>query len=426
MRLLSAALAAAFVVLIAPQVAAASPYARYGVQDDAWIAFGPGTLESRLDILETAGVQVVRYTLRWDQVAARRPANARSGADPAYDWGASDAVLKGLRDRGIPAIVTIWGTPRWANGGRTPNWAPTSASTFQNFVHAAMDRFPWVNHWTVWNEPNQQRWLRPTSPRVYTQRLLNPAYGVIKSRKPGAMVAGGVTAPRGNVGGMSPVMWIRGMRAANARLDAYAHNPYPLHPRRETPFTGGCAHCLTITMATLERLIGEVRRNFGVGKRIWLTEWDYQTSPPERFMGVPPAVQARYYGEAGLRTFRAPRVDFLIKFLVRDEPTPERWQSGMFTTGGVAKPSFRAFMLPLAQVSRTGTRTVVWGQVRPRQGRQPYRLQQFRSGRWHNVGGQFWTGQRGFFQRTLQARPGSPLRIWSPRDGTFSPILYVR
>jgi hypothetical protein len=38
----------------------------------------------------------------------------------------------------------------------------------------------------------------------------------------GAKVAGGVTAPRGSSGGVSPVKWIRGMRSAHARLDAYA------------------------------------------------------------------------------------------------------------------------------------------------------------------------------------------------------------
>jgi hypothetical protein len=93
---------------------------------------------------------------------------------------------------------------------------------------------------------------------------------------------------------------------------------------------------------------------------------------------------------------------------------------------GTAKPSYRAFMLPLAQSSRRGLRTVVWGQVRPRSGRQPYRLQQFRNRRWHNVGGQSWTNARGSFQRTVRAGRGSPLRIWSPRDRVYSPFLRVR
>ena len=57
-----------------------------------------------------------------------------------------------------------------------------------------------------------------------------------------------MTAPRAATGGVSPVAWIAGMAAAHARLDAYAHNPYPLNPA-ETPFTGGCDHCETITMA---------------------------------------------------------------------------------------------------------------------------------------------------------------------------------
>ena len=33
-------------------------------------------------------------------------------------------MLKGLRGRGIPAVVGIVGTPAWANGGKTPNYAP--------------------------------------------------------------------------------------------------------------------------------------------------------------------------------------------------------------------------------------------------------------------------------------------------------------
>ena len=73
-----------------------------------------------------------------------------------------------------------------------------------------------------------------------------------------------MTAPRAATGGVSPVAFIRGMRPPGARLDAYAHHPYP-SSTRETPFSGGCAHCLTITMATLERLLAEVGRAFGTG-----------------------------------------------------------------------------------------------------------------------------------------------------------------
>jgi hypothetical protein len=322
-------------------------------------------------------------------------------------------------------VVTIWGTPRWANGGRAPNYAPRNKFSLAAFARAAAVRYRGqVKHWQIWNEPNQRRWLRPTTPGAYVN-LLNPSYTAIKRANPRAKVAGGVTAPRGNVGGMNPVDWIRGMRANRAKLDAYAHHPYPTRPRSETPWSGGCPWCKTITMADLDRLIREVRRNFP-RKRIWLTEYGYQTNPPERWLGVPLARQALYHSAASLRAYQAPLVDMLIHFMVQDDGRSAGWQSGLRRLNGSAKPAYNAFKLPLAQVSRTGARTVVWGQVRPRSGRQPYRLQQWRNGGWRWVGSKRLTGPRGFFKRAVHAPKGSKLRVWSPRDGVFGPPFAVR
>jgi hypothetical protein len=404
---------ASFLALSAP--ADASPYVRYGLQDDAWIAYGPGTLDERLDTLDEMGVKLVRYTLDWSRIEARK---GTSG------WGQSDAILRGLHERGMVPVVTIWGTPRWANGGRSANWAPRSKWWFAGFARRAADRYPFVKHWLIWNEPNQRRWLRPTSARVYTQTLLNPAYAAIHRATPGAKVGGGVTAPRASTGGVSPVAFIRGMDAARARLDAYAHNPYPLR-RFETPTSGGCGHCETITMATIDRLVREVGRAFG-RKRIWLTEYGYQTNPPDGYLGVSAALQARYLADAAHRAFATPYVDMLIQYLYKDEPDAARWQSGLVTSGGAAKTSRRAAVLPLAQVSRRGFRTVVWGQVRPEDGRQRYILQQFRGGGWRAVGGVRTTGSLGFLQRTLRAGKGSKLRLWYPRDRLASPLLLIR
>jgi hypothetical protein len=402
--------------LAAPSLADASPSVRYGVMDDAWIAYGPGTLQERLDRLDALGTDVVRFTLRWDQVEAARG---------TYRWGVAEDVLVGLREHGIGAVVTIYGTPKWANARRGASWAPTSAASIASFAAAAQRHFPWVTRWLIWNEPNQRIWLRPTSPTVYVQKLLNPAYAALHRANRRARVGGGVTAPRGSIGGVSPIDWIRGMRAAHARLDAYAHNPYPLNPRSETPTTGGCGRCSTLTMATLDRLLLEVKKAFG-SKRIWLTEYGYQTNPPDRMLGVSRAQQARYLADGALRAYRAPRVDMLIHFLIRDELIVGRWQSGLFDVKGAAKPSMLAFSFPLAEVSRSGTRVVLWGQIRPRSGPQAYRLQRFSSGRWVWVGGTKPTSLRGFYQRVVTASRGTRFRIWSPADEAPSPAVVVR
>ncbi|MGZ8781874.1 MAG: hypothetical protein ACXWZB_00065 [Gaiellaceae bacterium] len=416
MRSSFALLAAAAVALtLSAAPADASRYVRYGLQDDAWIAYGPGTLDERLDTLDGMGVKLVRYTLHWNELE-------RVKGKP--DWSRSDAILRGLHARKMMPVVTIWGTPRWANGGRSANWVPRSKSTFAGFAGRAANRYPFVKHWLIWNEPNQRRWLRPTSARVYTQTLLNPAYAAIRNATPGAKVGGGVTAPRGSFGGISPVAFIRGMDAAGARLDAYAHNPYPLH-RLETPTSGGCGHCETITMSTIDRLVREVGRAFG-GKRIWLTEYGYQTNPPDGFLGVSPALQSRYLAEAAHRAYATPYVDMLIQYLYKDEPDAARWQSGLVTAGGSPKLARRSAILPLAQVSRRGLRTVVWGQVRPEEGRQRYVLQQFRAGAWRSVGGARATTTRGFLTRTVRAAKGTKLRLWYPAGKVASPLLTVR
>jgi hypothetical protein len=280
-----------------------------------------------------------------------------------------------------------------------------------------------VKRWLIWNEPNQRRWLRPTSASVYVRSLLNPAYAAIHSATPGAIVAGGVTAPRGGHGGVSPVAFIRGMRATGARLDVYAHHPYPLRPD-ETPWSGGCDHCDTITMATIERLVREVTQAFG-NKRIWLTEYAYQTNPPDPFLGVSPSRQALYLSEGAARAYLAPRVDMLIHYLVQDEPDPARWQSGLLTTSGRAKPALQSFTMPFAQLSRRGTQVSLWGQVRLGKGQRAYRLQVLRGGAWQSLGRTARTDSRGIFGRTVTAWKGTKLRVWAPASSSYSAVLVV-
>ena len=393
--------------------AGAAPGIRYGVQDDAWLTHGPGTLDGRLDELDRLGVDLVRFNLHWNTIET---------VEGEPDWAASDDVLQGLRARGIAAVVGIVGTPRWANGRRPPNYAPRRAADVAAFARAAARRYRWVRDWLVWNEPNQRRWLTPTSPALYVARILNPAYAAIHSVNRRARVAGGVTAPRANLGGVSPVDWIRGMRRAGARLDVYAHHPHPARPS-DSPFAGrgGCARCSTITMATLERLLREVRRAWGTGKRIWLTEYAYQTNPPDRIAGVSQARQARLLADAALRAYRAPRVDMLVHYLVRDEPTLARWQSGLYTFAGRPKPAARAYPLPLTVAGRSAGGAVLWGMVRPRTGPQPYRLQARKpGGGWSWLGPNRRTSAHGFLSRRVRLPRGTLVRVWSPRDEAYS------
>ena len=406
--------------LLGAMPAMASPSAQYGIQDDAWLMYGPGTLSERLTTLDGLGTKLVRFTLRWDQIARTRPASSRNPADPAYEWGQFETVLRALHARGITTLVTLYGAPAWANGGHPANWLPKSG--YADFAYAASKRFPWVHLWTVWNEPNGRTSAVPVSPTGYVKLLLNPAYASLHQASSANVVAGGVTSPRRTASGMSPLAFMTGIKAAGGRLDAYAQNPYPVS-RGETPFHATCVQCTVMTMANLPAIRADVTRIFGAKTPVWLTEYGYQTNPPDRLLGVSYAQQARYVGEAALRVWQQPGVTMLIHFLVRDEPNIGGWQSGLFSAEGSAKPSYHAFALPLAEVSRSGSRVALWGQVRPGSGARRYVLQASAGGHWLAIGGTTRTGAAGTFSRTVTLPRGARVRLWAPDAGYASPPL---
>jgi hypothetical protein len=175
-------------------------------------------------------------------------------------------------------------------------------------------------------------------------------------------------------------------------------------------------------MAKLPAIRADVTRYFG-SKPLWLTEYGYQTNPPDHLLGVSYAKQAAYIGQAALRVWQQPGVTLLIQFLVRDEPSLGGWQSGLFTVGGTAKLSYHAFALPLAQVSRNGSRVVLWGQVRPGSGRRTYAIQRSTGGGWVDVGGTARTGPGGTFLRTVTLPRGARVRLWAPSVSSPSPPL---
>ena len=152
----------------------------------------------------------------------------------------------------MEVVLTLVGTPRWANGGRSPNVMPRRVSDFGQFARAIASRYsgrfegyPFVRFWTIWNEPNLQLFLAPqfdsrgrsVAPRNYA-KLYAAAYQGIKAGSPRALVAMGETSARGtdNPRGIRPVhspgRFVEELAKANPRLkfDAYSHHPYPFTP----------------------------------------------------------------------------------------------------------------------------------------------------------------------------------------------------
>ena len=79
----------------------------------------------------------------------------------------------------------------------------------------------------------------------------------------------------------------------------------------------------------------------------------------------------------------------------------------------------------MAEVSRVGRRTTLWGQIRPGTGSRRYRLEQLRNGSWHAVGRTVTTTSAGYFTRIVSAGAGAQFRVVDATTLECSPALVV-
>ena len=127
---------------------------------------------------------------------AGKPATPRDPPTRRIDWGAYGDVLDALHAHGIPALVTLYGSPRWANGGRAPNRAADVAASATSRTPRRR-RFPWVRMWTVWNEPNTPHLLGAGVAAALRHAACSTRPTPRCTRRARAnLVAGGVTSPR--------------------------------------------------------------------------------------------------------------------------------------------------------------------------------------------------------------------------------------
>jgi Glycosyl hydrolase catalytic core len=362
--------AAGALALAAAQPAQGSRALIKGIFDEAETLGRP---QQTFPVLRTLRTEAVRVNLYWSEVAKRKPVTATNPADKAYDWAGYDRMVEHAARYRIKVVLAIVGTPRWANGGKHRSYAPKRSRDLRNFAYAAATRYsgtyteskdadakplPAVRHWLAWNEPNNPVFLRPQYKRVKGGWRIESANqyaiicnsilaGVRATVLNGEKIACGVTAPRGNNSplsaraSVSPLAFIRAMKRHGARgFDAYAHHPY-YGARSETPTTRPKADT-AVVLGNINDLVGELTRLFGK-KRLWITEYGYQTSPQDKYFGVSYQKQAAYLRQAFAIARRHPRIDMMLWFLIRDQQAVRYWQSGFYTHGRKRKPSFSAF-----------------------------------------------------------------------------------
>ena len=361
-RFLQFLLALSSLVLLVPALAGAAPRMYVGFHDDPNFRY-----EERRDVMldqaKDADATIVRTLVTWANVAPTRPANAANPFDKAYRFQDLDELVRNTQARGMEVLITIWGTPKWANGKKTPNYLPTRPTDMTNFARAVASRYsgrysgyPFVRFYSVWNESNLQLFLAPqfdakgksVGPRNYA-RLAAAAYSGIKAGNSRAQVAVGETSSHGrdkplagNSATHSPGKFAQLVAAANQRLkfDAWAQHPYPF-PVSQKPTQ--LVRYPNVTLKSYPRFEKDLDKWFKrKNVQIWITEYGHEVKQDGEPQGVSRAAQAAYLGQALSMARADARVNMFIWFVFRDHATSE-WQSGLRTKTGAAKPSLARF-----------------------------------------------------------------------------------
>jgi hypothetical protein len=362
-RLICLTSACALAAVLFPFTASAEPRMLVGFQDDPSLRWRDDRAEI-FDLAQQAHAGIVRTTVYWSRIAEKRPANATSPFDSVYRFDDLDEFVRNAGLHGMEVMLTIWGTPAWANGGKGQNYAPTRSTDLQNFARAVASRYsgrlpgyPFVRYYTIWNESNLGQFLSPQydkagkaiAPAIYA-RIYRAAYTGIKLGNPRALVGIGETSARGR----DHVLGKAGTQETESpgkfaellskqrpvlRFDAWSHHPYPTSPnQRPTQLV----RWPNVTLTQLPKFEASLDAWFNRKEiPVWITEYGYETKPGEPH-GVTRAQQAAYARQAINIAANDPRVSMFIWFILRDDPT-SAWQSGLVDRDGTRKPAFGAF-----------------------------------------------------------------------------------
>ena len=406
---------------------------------DALVREGEAMRTRTLDELRDLGVDTLRVGIKWNEIAPRR--------ESYTGWDDYDDLLRRADGMGFRVIAYLApDAPRWATASQARVTAENvntrpDPEAYGDFAEAVARRYRDQVEWfSVWNEPNHVLFLKPQreAPRIYRE-LVAAAVPRIHEHAPDAKVLVGETAPVGKPGTtIGPAEFMRRWLcldedfaralvdrtcASFTRLDVdgFAHHPYG--PTQRVP-----AKKDIISLLAIRRLGRYLDRAARAGRLplslpIYNTEFGLQSNPPDPTVSTTLARQAALINEKEELSYRYPRLRSYSQYLMYDDPAREGaderaiwsgFQTGLRFSDGRDKPAFDAFRLPIVVHTR-GRRVVVWGRVRPGEGKRTVRLEARRRGDWERVV-EVETDDAGYFETRVRRASRFRYRAFAGED----------
>jgi hypothetical protein len=362
------------------------------------------------------GVDVIRTNVNFYRVyrgmTQRRKPSGFTTSDPnetQYDWGKVDRIVTLARANGIKLLLTVTGPgPYWTSERPSRCRSPRictfrpKAREFGAFTAAVAKRYRGrVDYYSLYNEPNLYTWITPEATRtrfgrvetagVIYRKLWRAGYSSIArhdSARRGRVLFGEVAA----ISSPLPMMYaalcldsrgrpftgrLRALHGCRGRVSRLNVGGFAIHPYNQGAFFGpqqrtkNKAALPLAHMPRMHRLISRAARRGRIpgGRGIYITEFGYQTRPPDRDrLALSPPRQAIAINESDRLFYSDRRVKMVSQYELFDDPKHSAFNTGLRfprSTGGARKPSYDAYRLPIVVTRRSANSVEVYGQVRP-------------------------------------------------------------
>jgi hypothetical protein len=338
----------------------------------------------------------------------------------------------------VKAVGTRYSGSYAVDGGSAPGPAPPEDPDMplplplQAGAAQAGTTLPRVGLWSVWNEPNLGNWLHPQhakgvpfAPHHYRRLLTGAKAGLSASGHRRDTLLIGELVPFGAANNrIRPLEFLREMACVNRRYrpfrgkaarkrgckkfralpgSGFAHHPYT--------FAGGpnigTGHRDDVTIGNLHRLVkalnrlGRKNRLKRARMKVWITEFGFQTDPPDSFQ-TPIRRVPGFLGLSEWLAYKNGRVASHSQYLLRDAPETGDFQTGIRFVDGKAKPGvYKAYRLPFFVRLRGSRKVQAWGGIRAAGKGRRVTVQVKRGGKWRRLGGAT-TAKRGYFRKSFR------------------------
>ncbi|MBM9489605.1 cellulase family glycosylhydrolase [Pseudomonas sp. ICBG1301] len=295
--------------------------------------FSPALYQQQIDKLKALGLQWVRLDLHWDQLEP---------AEGQYQVATLDQLVGNLQTNQLKSVFYLVGSAPFATTAPPgapyqDQYPPKNPDVFANRMALLSQRYPSVDAWQVWNEPNLLGFWRPVADPAGYFNLLTATTNALRSVNPDKpVVAAGMAflseMPNGNT--MLSALSALGVNRLNTVV---SYHPYNQLPEGNDP--------ANLDFVAKTQALNQSLRAEGV-KTLWSTEWGWSNYPgPKEAQDLITRQQQADYVVRRVALMSAMDFDKIFLFTLSDldQRASVRDQSyGLLDINANPKPSYTA------------------------------------------------------------------------------------